>query len=336
MRGADLKFESVLVRDSEGDRRYSTTKLPLKLGTGGDCVIRVPGPGSAPVALLDELDGQAFIQPVGRNPALTVNGQALAASRRLGDGDLIGFYGSRIRVAVTESDLLLDIQLEDSAYVTRPPAAADAAADAAEELIAPTAFRRAREVGAIETKSTGWGWRSGVAAGFTVLILLSYLLFSARSIQFHIQPGEPDDFSISGGWFTLPFGDRVLMREGSYTVHVRKEGYFNVDQGLVVDETPSRTVLVEMRKLPGRLSFSVDPAVDALVIVDEVQVGKAPFGPVELEPGVHSVSVAAEGFLPFRDQFAGPGLGLQQEVNVQLVPRWANIEIASEPPGATS
>ncbi|MDH5215858.1 MAG: hypothetical protein OEY04_16810, partial [Gammaproteobacteria bacterium] len=286
-----MKFDSVLVRDSEGDRRFGIAKLPLKLGTGSDCQIRLPGPGSAPVALLDALDGQAFIQPVGRNPALTVNDEPLTASRRIGAGDVIGFYGSRIAVRDDQSTLVFAVRLEDSAYITKPPEATGKAGEAAEELIAPTAFRRARDVGSVKPEASGLRWQSAVAAGIAALILLSYLLFSARSIQFDIQPGEPDEFSISGGWFTLPFGDRILMREGSYAVHVKKNGYYDVDQGLVVDETPSRTVRVEMRKLPGRLVVSVDPPADALVTVDDTQVGKAPYGPIELEPGTHSVSV---------------------------------------------
>lgn len=327
-----MKLESVLVRDSEGDRRYGIAKLPLKLGNGSDCAIRLPGPGSTAVALLDELDGRAFIQPTGRGNALTINDQPLTTSRRLAPGDVIGFYGSRILISEEQSALLLDIQLEDSAYVTRPPEAGGTAV--AEELIAPTAFRRAPQVAVVESRSRSWNWQSAVAAGIAVLLALSYLLFSARSIQFDIQPGGPDEFSISGGWFRLPFGDRTLMREGSYTVHVRKDGYYAVDQSLVVDETPSRTVLIELRRLPGRLTVSTDPAVDAVVTVDDTLVGKAPYGPIELEPGNHSVAVSAEGYLPFGDRLAVPGLGRNLQLNVQLVPRWANVEIRTEPPGA--
>ena len=329
-----MKFDSVLVRDSEGDRRFSIAKLPLKLGTGGDCAIRLPGPGSAPVALLDELDGQAFIQPTGRSAALTVNDEPLSASRRLAAGDVIGFYGSRVLVREEQNALVCDIRLEDSAYVTRPPEARDTAGGAHEELIAPTVFRRAPEVGIIEERSHAWRWQSTVAAGVAALLLLSYLVFSARSIRFDIQPGEPDELSISGGWFTLPFGDRILMREGAYVVHLKKDGYYDVDQALIIDETPSRTILIELRKLPGHLTVSTDPAVDALVTVDDTLVGKAPYGPIELEPGSHSVAVAADGYLPFADTLAIPGLDLHQQISVQLVPRWANIEIATEPPGA--
>ncbi len=329
-----MKFDSVLVRDSEGDRRFSIAKLPLRLGTGSDCVIRLPGPGSAAVALLDELDGQAFIQPVGRNAALTINQQPLTASRRLAAGDVIGFYGSRVLIREEQTALVCEIQLEDSAYVTRPPDLGAADGRAPEELIAPTVFQRKREVGIVEDRVPKWRWQSTVAAGIVALLLLSYLLFSARSIKFDVQPAEPDELSISGGWFTVPFGDRVLMREGSYVVHVKTAGYYDVDQALLVDETPSRTVLIELRKLPGYLTVATDPTVDALVTVDDTQIGKAPFGPVELEPGSHSVAVAAEGYLPFADTLAIPGLGRHQQISVQLVPRWANVDIATEPPGA--
>jgi formylglycine-generating enzyme required for sulfatase activity len=329
-----LKFESVLVRDSEGDRRFSIAKLPLRLGTGRECVIRLPGPGSAAVALLDELDGQAFIQPVGRNAALTVNQQPLTASRRLSPGDVIGFYGSRVLIREEQAALVCEIQLEDSAYVTRPPDVGAADGRAPEELIAPTVFQRKREVGIVEDRSPKWRWQSMVAAGIVALLLLSYLLFSARSIKFDVQPAEPDELSIRGGWFAVPFGDRILMREGSYVVHVKKDGYYDVDQALLVDETPSRTVLIELRKLPGHLTVTTDPMVEALVTVDDTQIGKAPFGPIELEPGSHSVAVTAEGYLPFADTLAIPGLGRHQQLNVQLVPRWANVDIATDPSGA--
>jgi hypothetical protein len=318
-----LKFDSVLVRDSEGDRRFSIAKLPLRLGTGSDCVIRLPGPGSAAVALLDELDGQAFVQPLGRNAALTINDQPLTATRRLAAGDVIGFYGSRVLIREESTALVCEIQLEDSAYVTRPPDVGAAAGRAPEELIAPTVFQRKREVGIIEDRPPRWRWQHAVAAGIVALLLLSYLLFSARSIKFDVQPAEPDELSISGGWFSMPFGDRVLMREGSYVVHVKKKGYYDVDPALQGDEHPSRTVLIELRKLPGHLTVATDPMVDALVTVDDTQIGKAPFGPIELEPGSHSVAVAAEGYLPFADTMAIPGLGRHQQVSVQLVPRWA-------------
>ena len=328
-----MKFDEVIVRDADGERRFRPDQLPLKLGTGIYCDIRLPGPGNAPVALLDNLDSESFIQPVGSS-ALTINGDTLLSARRLSDGDSIAFYGSTVSVSAADNAMLLQVHLEGSQYVTRPPELSTTAA-AADETIAPTAFRRAAELRALQTPQKAYRWQSYVAAGMAALLLLSWLLFSAKSIQFDIQPAEPDQFSISGGWFKLPFGDRILMREGSYTVHVRKKGYYDVDQSLQVDEAPSRTVQVSMRKLPGKLTVRVDPVLDAVVTVDDTSVGQAPYGPLELEPGTHSISVTADRYLPFSDRILVPGLDQHQEFYVQLVPQWANVDISSKPSGAT-
>ncbi|MDH5454803.1 MAG: PEGA domain-containing protein [Gammaproteobacteria bacterium] len=330
-----MSFDHLIVRDVEGERRVDAHALPLRVGTSGDCELRLPGPGGGPVALLDLLDGIPFVQPVGRSEALTINGEILETSRKLQDGDELRFYGSRIRVATQGGELSLDVRLEDSAYVTRPPEMADADEVPDDEAIAPTAFKRAVETAArIEQHRTS-PLKIIVGVGLAVLLLSSYLLFSAKSVQFEIEPAEPDGFTIDGGWFRLPIGDRVLLRKGNYTVGVQKQGYYDVEQSFVVADEQSMTVNLRMRKKPGRLLVVVDPAVDAVVTVDEGQVGKAPFGPIELEPGPHAVRVEAERFLPFTGIIEMAGLDLLENFNVQLVPRWADVRIESEPPGAT-
>ena len=329
-----MNFDAVLIRDGEGERRFNPAELPLRLGTGSDCEIRLPGPGSGAVALLDQLDGQPFVQPAGRSGVVTINGEPLTTSRRLQTGDQLEFFGTRVQVAESGGTISLQVHLEDSAYVTRPPELPGAATPQ-EESIAPTAFRRAADVSAESTRRRSYTWQSAVAAAIAFLILVSYLLFSAKSIQFEIRPAEPDSFAISGGWFRLPFGDRILMREGTYTVHVQKEGYYEINQTLQVDVTPSRTVLIELRRLPGFLTVATDPAMEALITVNDNLIGAAPYGPVELEPGTHSVTVRAERFLPFADRVEIPGLGLHQELQVQLVPQWANVAVSSIPSGAT-
>ena len=329
-----MKFTSVILRDSEGERRLNIEQLPLRLGTGTDCEIRLPGPGSNAVALLDELDGEPFVQPVGRSGSMQFNGEDLRASRKLADGDELGFFGTRIVVGAQDDVLLLHIRLEDSAYVTKPPELPDSAGQLASETIAPTTFQRARETSAIEVKHSGHRWQVMVGAAIVLLVLISSLLFTSKSIQFEVQPAGPDSLSVEGGWFKLPFGDRTLMRQGTYTVHVSKDGYFDVSQDFEVDDSPSRTVLIELRKLPGQLTITTDPVVDAIVTVDDTKVGRAPYGPLELEPGTHAVTVRAERFLPFTQRLQVPGLGKMQQLDVQLVPQWANVEISSNPPGA--
>ncbi len=328
-----MSFDHLFIRDVEGERRIEASDLPLRIGTGNDSTLRLPGPGASPVVLLDILDGQPFVQPVGRDASISINGEALDASRRLADGDEIQFYGSRIRVSTDEQKLLLSVQLEDSAYVTQPPQLADTEG-AAEEEIAPTAFKRAATTGAVRAETSRSPLKFILVGGLAVLSIASWLLFTSKSVQFQVDPAEPDSFSISGGWFRLPLADRVLLRQGEYALTVQKEGYYDIMQAFVVADEPSMTVTVAMRKLPGMLTIATLPPAAATVAIDNTHVGPAPLGPVELQPGEHSIRIQSERFLPFSDIVAFAGLGRNEVLNVQLVPRWADVTVRSEPPGA--
>jgi len=330
-----LSFENIVVRSVEGERRFGRHELPLRVGTGGDCQLRLPGPGGEPVAMLDLLDDQPIVQPVGRNTLLRINDSPLEASRRLVDGDILQFYGSEIRISVSDTGVAIDVRLEDSAYVTKPPELPDQADRPLDESIAPTAFRRAAE-----TQARSMGERHGrlkyfVGTGLFVLLSMSFLLFTSKSVEFDVDPVEPDAFSIDGGWFRLPVGDRVLLRKGNYRINVEKEGYYDIGQTFVVGDEPSMTVRLRMRKKPGQLIVMTEPPVDAVVTIDESLISKAPYGPVQLEPGDHTVRVESERYLPFNDLVSITGLDQIERLHVQLTPRWAEVELVSEPSGAT-
>jgi len=329
-----LTVDHLLIRDVEGERRVAASQLPLRVGTGSECALRLPGPGGAPVALLDLLDGIPFVQPVGRDTSLQINGLPLEASRRLEDGDELQFFGSRICVTVDDERVLLDVKLEDSAYVTKPPQDTEGEGLLEDEAIAPTAFRRAAETAAQIEKARKSPLKMIVGGGLAVLLIASYLLFSAKSVEFEIEPPGPDGFDIDGGWFRLPIGERTLLRKGTYTVNVRKQGYYDVNQSFVVGDEQSMTLSLRMRKKPGKLLVYAEPPVDAIVTVNGDQVGKAPFGPLELQPGTHTVKVESARFLPFMDIIEMPGLERVETLHVQLVPRWADVSVQSEPAGA--
>jgi formylglycine-generating enzyme required for sulfatase activity len=329
-----LKFTTVILKDSDGERSLDGSRMPIRIGTGTDCEIRLPGPGSSAVALLDELDGEPFIQPVGTAGTLKINGEALVTSRRLVVGDELEFFGTRVSVGQDGDAMSLAVQLEGSAYITKPPELPVDESPSDEETIIATTYRRATEAAPVEDVRRGPRWQVVVGAVIVVMLAVSSLFFTSKSIQFEVQPDGADSVTVQGGWFRVPIGDRVLLREGEYTVQVTREGYYDVDQDIEIGAEPSRTIVVEMRKLPGRLTVVTDPPVDAIVTVDDTQVGTAPYGPLELEPGTHAVTVQADRFLPYTERLEVPGLGREQVLEVQLVPLWADVEITSNPDGA--
>jgi len=329
-----LSFGNLVIRDVAGERHFGSDELPLRVGTGSECQVRLPGPGGEPVAMLDLLDGLPIVQPVGRNTSLRINDVALEASRRLMDGDILQFYGSEMRINVSESGVAIEVRLEDSAYVTKPPELADDSDIPDDESIAPTAFRRVAEARAQSHTEKRSPLKFIVGGALIVLLTMSFLLFTSKSVDFDIDPGGPDSFNIDGGWFRLPVGERVLLRKGNYTVNVEKDGYYDIGRTFVVGDEPSMTVRLRMRKKPGKMIIVTEPAADAVVTIDQSLVGKAPYGPVELEPGVHSVRVEAERFLPFTDIVEVTGLNKFERLHIQLTPRWAEVEVISQPAGA--
>ncbi len=330
-----MSFDHLIVRDAEGERRIDQGNLPLRVGTGADCGLRLPGPGGGPVVLLDLLDGAPFVQPVGRDAAMQINSAPLVTSRRLEVGDQLEFFGSRIHIVAADGQLILEVHLEDSAYVTQPPQLDSGAQGADDETIAPTAFQRASQTQASLDETRQSPLKLIVGIGLSLLLLTSYLLFSSISVQFDIEPADPDSVQISGGWFRFPIGDRILLRSGEHTVHIEKQGYYDVSQAFSVGDEASMRLEIKMRRLPGRLLVATEPQVDALVSIDGATVGKAPFGPLELQPGEHSVGVQADRYLPFEDVINIAGLGRDESLAVQLVPRWSDVTIRSEPSGAT-
>ncbi|MGI9221719.1 MAG: PEGA domain-containing protein [Woeseiaceae bacterium] len=329
-----MSFDHLLIRDVEGERRVGAAALPLRVGTGSDCGLRLPGPGGGPVVLLDLLDGAPFVQPVGGDVAMQINGEPLQASRRLQPGDQLEYFGSRVLVSIAEDSLVLEVYLEDSAYVTRPPEQ-QGPVDAEDEQIAPTAFRRASETQAKVEESKQSPLKIIIGVSLALLLSVSFLLFTSKSIRFDVEPSDPDSIQITGGWFRFPIGDRVLLRTGEHVVNVSKQGYYDVSQAFTVGDEPSMRLQIEMRRLPGRLSVTTEPLVDAYVSVDGSVMGKAPYGALELQPGEHSVSVEADRYLPFADVIDIQGLGRDENLAVQLVPRWSEVTITSEPTGAS-
>ena len=43
-----MSFDHLFIRDVEGERRIDASELPLRVGTGTDCQLRLPGPGGGP------------------------------------------------------------------------------------------------------------------------------------------------------------------------------------------------------------------------------------------------------------------------------------------------
>ena len=328
-------INKIFLNNHSDDGELIPCDIPIRIGTSGDCSVRIPGPGSSIVATIDLLNGEPFIQPINNGHLLKINGEKLINSKHLFHGDRLEYFGTEILISSEDSKLILEVFFDSSSYVTQPPEESHPDEDKLDEVIPATVFKRAAKLSRKNLPSKNYQWQSFVITGILILLSISYLIFSAKSIQFDVRPEGADNIDIDGGWFRLTLADRILLRKGTYSVSVKKQGYYEVIQAFEVGDDPSDTILIEMRKLPGFVTFITDPDVVGMVTIDDAVIGETPFGPIEIEPGFHSISVIADRYLPYVDELNISGLGIEQYLFIKLVRGWGDVEISSNPSGAS-
>ena len=136
-------------------------------------------------------------------------------------------------------------------------------------------------------------WRHVAVTSFLLVALLAaWFVLTARSVFVEVEPITAEMSIDTGTSFKL--GQRYLMRTGSYQLTLRNEGYHETVTRLLVGEEQSQTHSFVMRKLPGIVSFDSAELSEARIRIDGVDIGQTPLVNVEVEPGVHQLSISKD------------------------------------------
>lgn len=174
-------------------------------------------------------------------------------------------------------------------------------------------------------------WVLALAAALILLLLSLWFVFSARAITLEFTPAA-EQLHISGGP-SIKLGERHLMRPGSYRVNAQAEGYQPLEQEFEVTAEGDSEFKFKFDKLPGRLNLTSIPE-GARVEVDGELVGETPIEELPLAPGSHELRVSAQRYQVHEQRIDIEGLDKLQQLEVELIPAWAEISFSSEPPGA--
>ncbi len=171
-----------------------------------------------------------------------------------------------------------------------------------------------------------------LAGAVLVFALVMGFLLSARSLQVKVvAQGEPA-VSVSG--LALPFGDRYLLRPGEYAIAVSAGGYHPLETTVTVDDRDSQVVELTLQPLPGLLVVESEPG-GAVILIDGEPIGTTPAEDLEVEAGEHVLRLQADRYLPLEQPLIVTGRRVQQKLQLQLAPAWADVSVTSIPPGAT-
>ncbi len=330
----DFERHVLTVRADGRLHRFAAAELPLLIGGGAECDIRLRGvAGSLQIGMLD---GAFFVQPGKETRGLRLDGELVTGSRWLQDGQTVALDTARVRCRRKDELLELTIEGQLTGGDTAPPDLDELAremGEADEVAVEPIAFRPDAGESARAPDSGPGRTRIIVGAAFGALLLLGWFAFTAKSVQLVTVP-QADEVALPGTVFKFRIGDRHLLRSGSHRVVAQREGYHPLDTFIDVGQSPAQTVELELTKLPGIITFAAEPDVAADVRVDGVSIGTAPLVDVEVEPGRHQVEFVADRYLAEIQELEVTGEGQRQRLSVRLTPNWAPVSLTSRPEGA--
>lgn len=159
-----------------------------------------------------------------------------------------------------------------------------------------------------------------------------WFIFTAKSVRFEADP-PPDAVDVEGG-FAFRLGDTHLLRTGRYRVFGGRSGFEDFDIAIEVGGERNQLFTIPMVRLPGRVTFEVEPA-GAVVAVrgSDAAARAAPFEAL-LPAGPQVAFVTSERYQDATVQFDVEGMDQAQTVTVALAPDWADVTFPSRPSGA--
>ena len=313
------------IHDALGDRQLDEHELPLPIGgpdTGG---IVLPGvQEDTIIAHIGVSEGHAFIQPGQTDEQLFHNHEHLTASKWLKSGDLLEIGDVVLHWKVLGDKVDISIGERRAAADLAPPSSPPPA----ETRVLPEVPQPPQGA---ETRRF---MRPLLFLSFVLLLLGVGFVLLATPIVVSIQP-EPEKQSVEGFPPPVPFGGRLLLVPGAYTVVAESPGHYPLRENIVVDSGGLQAFEFVLSELPGRVTIDLDPQVPFKLFVNDEPVVPVDGSTVELNGGTQRVRIETERYLAVEEELLVLGKGQEQTLRRTLKPAWANATVSSQPPGAT-
>lgn len=165
-----------------------------------------------------------------------------------------------------------------------------------------------------------------------IFIFVTWFIFSSKSIRINTQP-ENARIEIDA-FFKLALGESYLIRQNDYDIKISADGYQTHNETLQVSDKQNQVFTYTLQPLPGHLQVDIGVVTQAKLFLDDVERGTAPKTLKNIEAGTHTIRLENERHFPYEQDITIEGKDKTQSLGVELVPAWAEVEIASEPEDA--
>jgi len=196
-----------------------------------------------------------------------------------------------------------------------------------DESLSPAAFEPRTEITVVTRRRIKPATALLLVAGLLVAYTLFFLL-TARSVSITVESETAPSIDISG--LHLPFGERFLMRPGTYELIVTAQGYQTFSGPLLVDRAEVQTLALSLTPLPGTLVIDSAP-VSATVSLNGSVIGTTPLTIDAVDAGEATLSLSAERYLPYETVIDVTGRAQTQRFSANLTPGWASVLVQTAP-----
>lgn len=195
--------------------------------------------------------------------------------------------------------------------------------------IEPVNFEPAKTQKPVTVKSRSFLLKLILFLVIPILILMIWFLFSSKSVRIITEPEHAT--TIIHTPLKLTLAERYLLRKDDYNIEIYAEGYQTVNEVLKLSEKQNQEFTYVLSPLPGHLQLNVGKVEQAKIFVDDVEQGLAPKLIENLTAGTHNIKIESPRYFPYTQDIEIEGRDKTQDLNIQLIPAWAEVEFVSVP-----
>ena len=321
-------IEQVCISDHKGPRFYTHADFPLSIGSHPNADIEISREsGSSEPAFLIVIVNRAYVDTENSKIKILLNNETVNGQKEIQHDDILEIEDTAFHCELIGNTLSISLYEDDSHLVSRNEAIASDG-----ELIEPIIPSEPT----VQKKPNRSFLRFFSFIGFLLFGLLAVVLsyiFTAKSLLLEIEP-TPDRVALHGKIWPIKVRDRYLVQPGNYFVQIEKSGYQSLKQEIKVSKHQSQTLSFTLEKKPGYLNISSNPIEHVEVTINGKKYGNTPINALELEAGTYTLAASARRYQPYTTQLVIEGKEAQQQLNIELLPDWANVVIDSKPTGA--
>ena len=320
-------IKQVCITDIRGPRFYTHAEFPLAIGAHPSADIHISNEeSSGTAAFLVLIVNRAYIEAENKNISIQINGDDITGPVQLQHDDILQIADTTFHCEHIGDIFSLSLYDDQSHLVV---AENEIAEDG--EVIEPTAIPT---TAILPPKSKTKRILSLASLFiFSLLALVLAYIFTSKTLLISVEPSA-DTISLKGKIWPIKIKGRYLLQPGKYQFQAHKAGYISLSEEIKVTKSQTQRIVFTLKKKPGYLNISSVPSNKVEIIIDNKPYGETPIKDLKLTAGAYSLHARAENYLPYFTEIVIEGKDQKQNLNIELIPNWAEVTIKSKPANA--